>query len=210
MKKSFFLLLATLLILLSSACNPFSTCKQSECGEYGDCRKGACECEPGWAKDVSGKCELEDLCYLKDCGPNGTCNNPNGNCDCNENYQVGPSGKCDKLWRESFIGTWYGSHVENGGNVGPYTMTISANSASINGIKIDNFGNRNCATFSAPLSIIGRADLATHALCQSSTCSAYEAGVELWLIDSENISMEASINHNGNGFIQLNGNFQRQ
>lgn len=210
MKKSFFLLSASLLLLLSTSCNPFSKCKESECGEHGDCKKGSCECEPGWAKDVTGKCELEELCYLKDCGPNGNCNDPNGNCDCNENYQVGASGKCDKLWRDSFIGTWYGSHLDGNVNHGPYSFTISANSAAITRITIDNFCDWDCATFNAPLSVIATVFAPGEVFEMTSTCSAYDVTGNARLIDNDNLFLEAQVYINTSGYHPISGNFQRQ
>jgi len=56
-KTAIFIFTAFLLSVLNSACDP---CKKKDCGPYGNCIDGTCDCDCGASKGSDGKCNVND------------------------------------------------------------------------------------------------------------------------------------------------------
>lgn len=136
--KNIIILISLIVLMTMFSCNP---CKNKDCGQ-GNCdeAEGSCICNPGWGKDASGKCTVEDKCFNKDCG-HGQCVPATGNCDCDPGYELGAtSNKCDVESRFRFIGTWRGTDC---GVSSPHNIIITPH-ADITKVNISNYGNAYC------------------------------------------------------------------
>lgn len=74
-------------------------CKDNGCGDScgaGVCDDGTCICDPGWVRDATGSCSVQDLCFQTDCGEHGQCNTSNGDCVCDEGWTLDNNNKCNK------------------------------------------------------------------------------------------------------------------
>jgi hypothetical protein len=137
------LILSVLAVLIFSSCNK-RLCKNIDCG-HGICEYGICECEDGWKIDSDGKCLKQELCFGVDCG-HGVCFSSDGTCQCDPNYELDSLGRCNRLWREKFLGTWLGSHInDNNDTIGPYSMTVTPVTSDIQKVQINNFCDYTCA-----------------------------------------------------------------
>jgi hypothetical protein len=57
MKKTFLFILAAFLLSSLNSCDP---CKKKDCGPYGNCDNGSCDCECGTSKDSNGSCTVNE------------------------------------------------------------------------------------------------------------------------------------------------------
>lgn len=60
MKKKFIYLFCLFFLLIQTNCSVIDPCHKVECGDYGYCVEGSCECLPGVSMDFQGKCNLLD------------------------------------------------------------------------------------------------------------------------------------------------------
>ena len=79
-------------------------------------------------------CGETDTCKDVDCGTNGVC--IDGNCDCDDGYEIGTSGKCDTEWSAKFLGSYTGTD----GCGGALTKPAQITSLGASKIRISNFG----------------------------------------------------------------------
>lgn len=82
-------------------------------------------------------CGDSDACKDVDCGTYGTCFD--GDCVCDDGYEIGASGVCDTESRAKFIGNYNVSET-CGGPADTYSSGIS-NGTSVTQVTISNFGN---------------------------------------------------------------------
>lgn len=134
------IILTSLIVLMTMfSCNP---CKDVDCGQ-GTCDKadGSCLCNPGWEKDASGKCTVEDKCFNKDCG-HGYCDENYPDCLCDPGYELNPiSRKCDVEMRAKYIGTWRGGCS---GSSFIHDMVITPSPTDVTKVIITNLGGFSC------------------------------------------------------------------
>lgn len=83
-------------------------------------------------------CGDENLCDDVDCGTYGTCFD--GDCVCDDGYEIGTSGTCDTEQRAKFLGTYNSTESCTPTSTGSYSNTITAGS-EITKIVISNFGD---------------------------------------------------------------------
>ncbi len=88
-------------------------------------------------------CGDDDACKDVECGTNGACFD--GNCVCDDGYEIGTSGLCDTESRAKFYGNYNTSETCSTGN-GSYSMGITAASGTdVTQISISNFGDSGLA-----------------------------------------------------------------
>jgi hypothetical protein len=79
-------------------------------------------------------CTDENLCADVDCGTYGTCFD--GDCVCDDGYEIGTSGQCDTEWSAKFIDSYTGAD----GCGGPLTKPVEITRLGVKQIRISNFG----------------------------------------------------------------------
>lgn len=84
-------------------------------------------------------CTDENLCKDVDCGTYGTCFD--GDCVCDDGYEIGTSGKCDTEQRAKFLGTYNSSETCTPPSTGSYSNTITASGSDVTKVVISNFGD---------------------------------------------------------------------
>ncbi len=180
------LFLGTILLLGFSSCRK-TLCKNVDCG-HGVCAYGICECEEGWGIGADGKCTKEQLCFGVDCG-HGTCDVTDGSCLCDLDYELDTNGKCNRLWREKFLGTWTGSHIDdNNDTVGPYTMIVTAVSSDIQKVQISNFVNYLCGFTGTGLVVNGRVTFEERMAYFDSFCAGVSTSGSITSLDESHFS----------------------
>ena len=84
-------------------------------------------------------CGDENLCKDVECGANGTC--LDGDCVCDDGYEIGASGQCDTESRAKFLGTYNATETCTPPSSGSYSNTITASGSDVTKVVISNFGD---------------------------------------------------------------------
>lgn len=177
-----------------------------DCGPHGTCDLGECECDAGWQLGTDGTCSDPIPCYGKDCG-HGDCNDFDDVCVCDLYWELSDDSTCNTPQREKFLGTWMGSHAEDGTTVGPYTMTINTG-LEVQDILITNFLNKSC--LGGPLQATSSINIMDGFTSFNFSCGNYSSGtLELSMFSADQISLSGGATLNGD-IVQITGLFTRQ
>lgn len=158
--KDFPLLIICLILFGLSSCDsssPADLCDGIDCGQFGTCVDGECECEAGYFIDpTSGIC-ISPCDTIEPCPENSTCFPSIASCRCNLCFDEDEFGNC-VTWKEKFLGTWHGYHIEQTGPLtvdtsDMYIISISVAFADTNRLVISNFMNLTCSSTGQPVSV---------------------------------------------------------
>jgi hypothetical protein len=133
-KKLFFLpaLILGAVLIFTPSCGDDTDCTDVDCGAYGTCDAGNCNCDPGYELDTDGKCTVETRSKITgNYIVNETCSNSGTAAP----YNVGISNGTTAV--DVLMSGFYGPAAQ-GGFVAPVKATIDGNTITIDRQEPDN------------------------------------------------------------------------
>ena len=187
MMKKLHSILIFMLLIGTGSCDTNDTpdlCDSIECGDYGNCVDGECECENGYFLDPNSGVCISPCDTVETCPENASCDIYFGSCICNYCFEDDGNGNCVP-WNQKFLGTWEGVNISYSNGIHDtsdlYQITIvpydNPFTNDTTEVEILNYMNLTCPSTGQPLNVKGN--------CYENDLNVQSTPCQDWTVDGD-------------------------